>query len=155
MGIDRLGYSIHRLDHISLLSRSQQGLSSQKQRTIERSKGSSQVRCKCKEAKSSRLCLSCAVFWNHGSYGAIAKSVSLHHIFSIKHPETYTIVPANTPVRHRNKIICHIVLLKPNSVHEIATPVRENTSVGFLPKRSDAFPHEIMNIICVNENSDS
>lgn len=68
---------------------------------------------------------------------------------------TYTIVPANTPAKHLNRIICQIVLLSPNKAVAIETPHREKTNTGFLPKRSAANPHNIMTIICVSEKSDS
>ena len=68
---------------------------------------------------------------------------------------TYTIVPANKPATQRNRIICQIVLLNPNSDTPTALPHREITITGFRPKRSAARPHPIITVICVSEKSDS
>jgi len=59
----------------------------------------------------------------------------------------HTIVPAKTPAKHLKTIICHIVLLSPKSDVAMATPDKENTRTGFLPKRSAARPHEIISSI--------
>jgi len=67
----------------------------------------------------------------------------------------YTIVPADIPATHLKRIICHTVLLNPNSPVVIPTPVKENTSTGFLPRRSAARPHSTIRHICVAEKSDS
>ena len=48
-----------------------------------------------------------------------------------------------------------MALLSPNSAVAIASPLKENTSTGFLPNRSAARPHEIISSIWVKENKDS
>jgi len=73
----------------------------------------------------------------------------------IERKATDTIVPAKTPAQHLKSIICQILLLNPKIAVEIATPINEKTSTGFLPILSAARPHEIINDIWVNENNDS
>ena len=68
---------------------------------------------------------------------------------------TDTTVPAKTPAKHLQTIICHIVLLMPNRAVATAMPASEETSIGFLPNLSAALPHIIITNICVSENSDS
>lgn len=62
---------------------------------------------------------------------------------------THTTVPANMPPKHRKRIICQILLLRPNNAIETATPTREKTRTGFRPTLgwSARRPQGIMKII--------
>jgi hypothetical protein len=55
-------------------------------------------------------------------------TVLLHwlvYVFTYSDGEPYTMVPENTPARQRNKMICHIDLLKPNRQVMMETPTTE------------------------------